>query len=94
MIGGESMPTLSEFYGIKITMNWNDYGAHKVPHIHAKFNEFEASFGFDGQMLVGEMPPKQTKLIEAWIEIHLEELEANWERATNNVELEKINPLQ
>lgn len=26
------MPTLSEFYGIKITMNWDDFGVHKKPH--------------------------------------------------------------
>ncbi len=88
------MPTLSEFYGIKITMNWDDFGVHKKPHIHAKYNDSEASFGFDGEVLSGILPPKQVKLVVAWIEIHLEELEANWERATNKGELERINPLQ
>ncbi len=88
------MPTLSEFYGIKITMNWDDFGIHKKPHIHARYNEFEASFGFDGKKLAGEMPSTQTKLIEAWIAIHLEELEVNWQRVINKDELEKINPLQ
>jgi hypothetical protein len=33
------MPTLSTFYGIKITMNYND---HPPPHFHAEYQEYEA----------------------------------------------------
>jgi hypothetical protein len=34
------------------------------------------------------------KLVQAWIEIHKEELLANWELAINGQELFKIEPLK
>ncbi len=32
------MPTISQFYGIKITMNYND---HSPPHFHAEYQDYE-----------------------------------------------------
>jgi hypothetical protein len=34
------------------------------------------------------------KLVQAWIEIHKEELLANWELAINGQEVFKIDPLK
>jgi hypothetical protein len=48
----------------------------------------------DGQMLDGSFPPKQLKLVQAWIEIHRDELLANWELAVAGDELFRIQPLQ
>lgn len=58
------MPTISMFYGIIIRMYYTD---HNPPHIHAYYNEYIASFNFDGNIMDGFIPEKQTKLIKAWI---------------------------
>jgi hypothetical protein len=49
-IGG-NMPIISIFYGIIIRMYLLD-NKHNLPHIHAKYAEFEASVGIDdGEIL-------------------------------------------
>jgi Domain of unknown function (DUF4160) len=40
------------------------------------------------------MPPKQTRMIQAWIEIHQEELIADWQLAIEGGEIFKIDPLK
>lgn len=47
-----------------------------------------------GNVLDGHIPPKQLKLIQAWIEIHKEELMVNWELAVNGEAPFRIAPLQ
>ncbi len=37
----------------------------------------------DGMLLAGELPLNKHKLVVAWIEIHQEELLANWDLAVN-----------
>ncbi len=54
------MPIISMFYGIIIRMYLIDNKHHNLPHIHAKYAEFEASVGIgDGEILAGKMPRKQ-----------------------------------
>ena len=48
----------------------------------------------EGQLLAGKFPPKQTKLVQAWIEIHKDELLADWELALAGEQPFKIAPLQ
>ncbi len=48
------MPRLSEFYGIIISMFW-DEGHHGRPHFHARYGEYRASFDFAGEIIVGEL---------------------------------------
>lgn len=45
-------------------------------------------------MSAGELPAKQQRLVEAWIEIHREELLANWELCQNGEPPFKIEPLR
>ena len=67
---------------------------HNLPHIHAKYAEFEASIGIDdGEVLSGELPRKQLRLVQAWIELHRDELMADWELAVNGENPYKIDPL-
>ena len=40
------------------------------------------------------MPKSKIKLIEAWMELHKEELEANWKLLSENGEFYKIEPLR
>jgi len=86
------MPILSMFFGIIIRM-YNS-GEHNPPHIHAEYQGYSATFNFEGEIINGEMPKKQIKIIVAWIELHKDELLANWQLAINEQPLYKIDPLR
>ena len=87
------MPIISMFYGI-IRLYLIDNKHHHLPHIHAKYAEFEASIDIgDGETLSGELPRKQLRLVQAWIELHRDELMADWELAVNGEKPYKIDPL-
>ena len=85
------MPIISSFEGINIRMNPNE---HNPPHFHAEYQDVKAVFDFDGNILRGNMPKRQTRFILAWIEYHKDELEANWERIEKQEPLSKIEPLR
>jgi hypothetical protein len=85
------MPTVSLFYGIKITMNWDE---HNPPHFHVEYAEYEASISIQDCIVdKGYLPNKQLKLVLAWCEIHKDELMQNWELAKAGKPLNAINPL-
>jgi hypothetical protein len=88
------MPIISMFYGIIILLYLIDNKHHNLPHIHAKYAEFEASIAIsDGEILSGELPRKQLRLVQAWIEIRRDELMADWELAVSGETPYKISPL-
>lgn len=67
---------------------------HTIPHIHTRCAEFEASVNIeDGEILAGNLPRKQLRLVQAWIELHRDELMADWELAVNGETPYKITPL-
>ena len=86
------MPTISMFYGIIIKMYNN--GEHNPPHFHATYQGYNAVFNLEGELIEGDIPRKQAKLISAWVEIHRDELIANWELAISEQPLYKIEPLR
>ena len=89
------MPILSMFYGIVIRMYFYDDKQHHVPHLHAEHAGQRAVFSLDdGTVLAGELPPGKARLVQAWIEIHREELLADWELAVNGEEVFRIEPLK
>jgi len=88
------MPTISVFFGIIITMYRELGGKHHLPHLHAEFQGDEAAISFDGELLEGNLPTKKLKLVIAWIEIHKEDLEANWKLLSEGRETFKIEPLR
>ena len=88
------MPVVSQFYGIIIAMYFNDNDKHHIPHLHAEYAEYECSFDFKGNLLRGKMPTKQRKMIEVWIALHKEELEALWKVMITHNEFFKIDPLR
>lgn len=88
------MPVISMFYGIIIRLYLIDNKQHNLPHIHARYAEFEASLDImDGEILSGELPRKQLRLVQAWIELHRDELMADWELAISGELPYKIAPL-
>jgi hypothetical protein len=88
------MPTISMFYGILIRMFFYDVNRHEVPHIHAEYQgEFAVYSIQDGSVLAGNLPVKKHKLVVAWIEIHQEDLMADWELAVVGKKLFPIRGL-
>lgn len=89
------MPSISMFYGIIIYMYFLDNKQHKSPHIHARYQEKEVIVSIpDGTVLEGEIPPNKLKLVSAWIELHQDELIADWELAVSGEQPYKIDPLK
>jgi hypothetical protein len=89
------MAILSMFYGLIISMFYGDNKQHKKPHIHVRYQDMKATFSIpDGELLDGVLPQKKAQLVKAWIVLHEEELMANWELATSESNIFKIEPLK
>ena len=84
------MPIISMFYGIVIQMYFFDTKQHNLPHLHAKYQKYSAVFAIES----GDLPPKKTKLVSAWIEIHREDLIADWQLAVDGQQVFQIEPLR
>jgi len=89
------MPAISMFYGIVVYMFFYDDERHHLPHIHVRYQGQKASVSIaDGQLLDGDFPPAKLRLVQAWIEIHREDLMADWELAIAGEQPFEIAPLQ
>ena len=75
-------------------MLFSDDKQHNKPHFHVYYNEYSASIGIDGELISGNLPVKQLKLVTAWASIHEDELYATWNKAVKNEQFDKIEPLQ
>lgn len=83
------------FYGIIVQLYFFDNDKHNLPHIHIRYAEHNASISIEtGDILAGDIPNRQLKLVQAWIEIHKEELIANWSLAIEGNTPFKIDPLK
>ncbi|MBC8384285.1 MAG: DUF4160 domain-containing protein [Candidatus Cloacimonetes bacterium] len=88
------MPTISLFYGIIIRLYCSP-GEHNPPHFHAYYQGDKAVFDINTcTMKEGSIPSKQRKLIEAWAELHKEDLLADWDLSSNGELPFKISPLK
>ena len=86
-----SMPEISLFCGIRITMFYSD---HNPPHFHAEYAGQKALVDIqEGCVIRGALPARQLKLILAWCELHRDELMQNWELSKDTKPLKRINPL-
>jgi hypothetical protein len=86
-----SVPRISKFYGVVIAMYFRE---HPPPHFHARYGEYKAGIEIaSGELLWGNLPPRQLSLVRQWLELHRPELELNWARARNQQRLQEIEPL-
>ena len=88
------MPTVSMFYGIIVRMYAEHGGQHNLPHLHAGFSGQEVVVDLSGNIIEGEIPKGKMKLLLAWMEIHREELEADWKLLCDGEPAFKIEPLK
>ena len=85
------MPEISLFFGIRVTMYYND---HTPPHFHAEYNGRNVLIDIEnGRVFQGMFPSRQLKIILAWCEIHKDELMQDWELAKDGKPLNRIAPL-
>lgn len=88
------MPELSRFYGIIIRMFVEAGGRHHEPHFHAYYQEHVGVFSIDPiAMVTGDLPKRQQRLVEAWAELHAEELTADWALLQSGRKPRAIAPL-
>ena len=89
------MAVIAMFYGIIVSMYYFDHRKHHLPHIHVKYQEQEVVLSIpEGDVLEGKLKRNKMKLVQAWIEIHQDELMADWELASSGEAVFKIDPLK
>lgn len=88
------MPALSMFFGIVVYMYRELGGKHKPPHVHAMFSGDETVVSLEGEILEGSIPKSKLKLLLAWMEIHKDELRANWDLLSAGEQSFRIDPLR
>jgi len=76
-------------------MHFFDDEQHRMPHIHVEYGDESAVLEIpSGDVLAGSIRSSRLKLVQAWIEIHQDELLANWKLAVNGEKVFKIDPLK
>jgi hypothetical protein len=89
------MPVVSAFYGLIISLYYRDNKRHHKPHIHVWYQDSEAVLSVpEGELIEGSLPSSKMKLVLAWMEIHKDELLADWKLAADGQQIFKIDPLK
>ena len=89
------IPELARFLGIIIRMYAEPSAPHHRPHFHAYYQEAVGIYSVDTiELISGALPRRQHRLVEAWAELHQDELFANRERLQAGQPPHKIAPLQ
>lgn len=89
------MPVISMFYGIIVLMYYFDNRKHHLPHLHVQYSDEEAVISIpEGSVIAGSLRTAKLKLVQAWIEIHQDELMENWALAISGQSIFKIEPLK
>ncbi len=85
------MPEISRFYGIIISIFFND---HNPPHFHARYGEYKAAIGISNlEIRDGYLPPRTMGLVIEWALIHKNDLFKNWQAVKHGRKLIPIKPL-
>ena len=86
------MPAISRFFGIVITMNYND---HSPPHFHVRYGNQKALVAIDTLALIrGHLPPRVLGFVVEWASQHQAALAENWDLAMRQEPLQTIQPLE
>lgn len=86
------MPQISRFFGIIISMYFND---HNPPHFHAQYGDDECLIDITSLTVIeGKIPSRALGMVIEWATLHRDELLENWGRAVNLEPLTRILPLR
>jgi hypothetical protein len=82
-------------YGIIVSMFFEINDKHHLPHVHVRHQGMKASFAIeDSRLLAAEIPVRQQRMVQVWIDLHQEQLMADWELASNGEQPFRIDPLK
>jgi hypothetical protein len=86
------VPEISRFFGVLVTMYYND---HPPPHFHVRYGKKKALVSIENAaILEGAVPARVLGLAVEWATLHKAELEENWDRARRKLPLQPIEPLE
>ena len=89
------MPELSRFFGIIVRMYSEPSERHHAPHFHVYYQEHIAVFSIAPvARIAGALPLRQQRLVEAWAELHHDELLTDWNLLNEGRRPVRIAPLQ
>ena len=89
------MPELSRFFGIIIHMFAEPSEQHHKAHFHAYYQEDVAVFSISPvELIAGSIPQRQQRLVEAWAELHQDELLSDWQLLQDGRRPAPIQPLR
>lgn len=68
---------------------------HLKPHFHAYYQDHVGIYSLDSLELIGGgLPRRQQRFVEAWAELHQQELLADWQRLQQGKRPLPIKPLE
>ncbi|GHV68229.1 hypothetical protein FACS1894199_15140 [Bacteroidia bacterium] len=71
------------------------YKDHTPPHVHAEYQDNSALIDINNAEIVeGVLPARYLRFVQAWVEIHRDELLADWKLCRNGEEPFTIAPLK
>jgi len=89
------VPELSRFFGIIIRMFVESGGVHHLPPFHAYYQDDVGVFGLEPvDLIAGSLPKRQRRLVEAWAELHQQELREDWDLLQEGRPPHPIEPLR
>jgi len=89
------MAELCRFLGIVVRMFSERHAPHHRPHLHAVYQESQVVLALDTiEVLAGQLPRRQQRLLEGWAELHQAELLAAWRVAMTGEAPPGIEPLR
>lgn len=89
------MPEISRFFGIIIRMFSEANVPHHHAHFHAYYQDSTAVYTIEPvELIEGQLPRRQQRLVEAWAELHKDELMKDWQRLADGTRPLPIEPLR
>jgi len=89
------MPEITRFFGIIVRMFVEPMTRHHRPHFHAYYQDSVVVVAIDTiEVVAGGLPRRQQRLVEAWTEIHQQELLEDWRQLQSGHVPFKIEPLR
>ncbi|HZU89712.1 MAG TPA: DUF4160 domain-containing protein [Stellaceae bacterium] len=86
------MPELSRFFGIIITLYYDD---HLPAHFHVRYGSQRAIVAIESlAVIAGDLSPRVRGLVVEWAALHRQELREAWNLAAQHQPLKPIAPLE
>lgn len=88
------MPEIDALFGISFHIYYFDNQRHKLPHLHAKYGEYELVLAIEKiECLDGFLPQKQRKIAEKYILENQKNLMYMWNKAIKGEYIGKLEDL-